>query len=209
MNFPVNKLFAIEVLITSLQRQIEDLLGKPFSFDQIQLSYPAPHYKDAYQNYCQCPIEFNAEHDAIWISLGDMNQALPLANPMSQKQSIAICQTEMARLDNIRKGDIQWRLRHEFQKHEHIPDSLDNIATHMAMSPRTLRRKLQISGTSYRLLLQEHQLQKSLEMLSMEHIALEDVARSCGFADTTSFRQAFKRWTDITPLNYRKQFQGA
>jgi len=207
MNLPVSRIFAIEMLITSLQRQVVDLLGRPFFFKRIQLSYQAPNYKKAYQHYCQCPIDFNTEHHVIWISQEDMNQNLPLANPMTQKQSINICKIEMTRLDSIQKGDIQWLLRHEFQQNRHIPETLDGIAKNMAISPRTLRRKLHAAGTSYRLVLQEYQLQKALEALSSEHLSMDEVSRSCGFGDVASFRQAFKRWTDMTPLNYRKQFQ--
>jgi len=207
MILPVNPMFAFEMLITSLQRQVEDLLGRAFFFKRIQLAYSAPHYEKAYQRYCQCPIDYDTGHYAIWISLEDMNQNLPLANPVSQKQSIAICQTEMARLDSLQKGDIQWRLRHEFHQSGHLSLTLNSIANNMAISPRTLRRKLHESGTSYRLILQEYQLQKALETLSLEHLSMDEVSHSCGFGDVASFRQAFKRWTDMTPLSYRKQFQ--
>jgi len=207
MNLPVSQVFALEMLISSLQRQVEDLLGRPCFFRRIQLAYPAPHYEKAYQRYCQCPIDFNTQHHVIWISQKDMSQSLPLANPVTQKQSIAICQTEMARLDSIQKGDIQWLLRHEFQQNGHIPETLNSIAKNMAISPRTLRRKLHAAGTSYSVVLQEYQLQKALGALSLEHLSMDEVSRSCGFGDVASFRQAFKRWTDMTPLSYRKQFQ--
>lgn len=75
------------------------------------------------------------------------------------------------------------------------------------MSPRTLRRRLQAAGTSFRQLLQEYQLQIAMRELESGQRPLPLVAQRCGFADAAGFREAFKRWTGMTPREYRVQFR--
>jgi len=207
MPFPVSTEFGYEMLISSLQRQISDLLIKPFSFSRIQLHYPAPPHFRHYQNHCGCEVEFNSPISTLWIPLSTMLQALPLANQIAEKQAMAICELEMRRVDQIQEGDICGLVKSELMRDNTLPPSLDTLADRLAMSPRTFRRRLHAAGTSYREIYQQHQLQLALQDLTNEQPALEVIAKKCGFQDTASFRQAFKRWTQMTPSEYRAQFR--
>jgi len=206
MPFPVNEVFAFEMLITSLTRQINDLLVKPFSFNKIQLHYPPPKHFRHYTKHCGCPIEFNAPTSALWLPETTLASLLPLANQMTERQALDNCDLEMQRVDKIQKGDIRWMVRAELAKGHELPLDLDSLASHLSMNARTLRRRLQSAGTSYRELYQQHQLQLALQALANTQEELEEIAKMCGFKDSASFRNAFIRWTNITPSKYRTQF---
>jgi len=206
MPFPVNEVFAFEMLITSLTRQINDLLVKPFSFSKIQLHYSPPKHFRHYIKHCGCPIEFNTPISALWLPEATLANLLPLANQMTERQALDSCNLEMQRVDSIQKGDIRWMVSAELAKGHKLPLNLDMLASHLSMNARTLRRRLQSAGTSYRELYQQHQLQLALEALTNTHEELEDIAKTCGFKDSASFRHAFIRWTNITPSKYRAQF---
>jgi AraC-like DNA-binding protein len=40
--------------------------------------------------------------------------------------------------------------------------------------------------------------------LGERHLAIDEVAFLLGFAETSTFYRAFKRWTGITPGEYRR-----
>ena len=207
MPFPVSTEFGYEMLIGSLHKQISDLLIKPFSFHHIQLHYPAPPYSRHYQRHCGCTVEFNSQTSALWIPANTLSQPLPLSNQIAEKQAIAICELEMRRVDQIQEGDISWLVKSELTKDNVLPPNLNTLAERLTMSPRTLRRRLHTAGTGYREIYQQHQLQLALQGLTNEQIKLDVIAKQCGFKDTASFRQAFKRWTQMNPSEYRAQFK--
>ena len=81
----------------------------------------------------------------------------------------------------------------------------DVIAKNMAMSGRSLQRKLQQEGSSFQQLLDELRHQRSLLLLQDKHLSLADVAQQLGFSESSTFYRAFKRWQGVTPGEYRQE----
>lgn len=207
MTFPVNPSFAHEMLLGTLQSQISDLLGRAFRFQRIALHYPPPSHHGAYQRYCHCPVEFDAAKTVLWVAVEDMERALPLANRVAELQARAVFEQEIERVAQVESGDIAWLVRNELGRDQRLPlPTLDAMAERLAMSSRTLRRRLNEANTRYRSLCQEHQLQLALNELARTRQPISLVAANCGFSDPGSFRSVFKRWIGMTPREYRLQF---
>ena len=207
MTFPVNPIFAYEILLGTLQSQIGDLLGQPFSFQRVDLQYGPPAHHTAYERYCGCPVGFSARATQLWVSLEDMERPLPLANRVAEWQARAVFEQEIERVGQVEKGDIGWLVRHELDRASDATlPNLDSMADRLAMSPRTLRRRLNEAETRYRTLCQEHQLQRAMTALASSGEPISRVAARSGFQDIGSFRALFKRWTGLTPRQYRQQF---
>lgn len=77
------------------------------------------------------------------------------------------------------------------------------IAREMGMSVRTLRRRLEEEGTSYRAVVAETYGGVAEELLRAG-LPVERVARRLGYADASSFTVAFKKWTGRTPGSFRR-----
>ena len=73
----------------------------------------------------------------------------------------------------------------------------------LAMSQRTLRRRLAETGTGFQALLDEVRQALAEEMLDTGVLSVEDVAQRLGYAEASSFIHAFKRWHGETPAQYR------
>ena len=73
------------------------------------------------------------------------------------------------------------------------------------MSPRTLGRKLQHEGTSFKHLLDDLRRRMALRYVDGQELGLSEIAFLLGFSQTAAFHRAFKRWTAQTPLEYRRQ----
>jgi len=205
MPFPVNIAFGFEMLIGSLQRQVADLLNMEFSFDLIQLQYPAPSHHKVYQQFCNCRVEFNANENALWVPLTIMKRPLDLENSVVKKQAIQISEGEMLRVAKIQEGDIAWLVRTELSRSDLHTVNLERLSQSLDMSPRTLRRKLKNAGTSYREIYQQSQLQMIIQALVNHKTKLSEIAVSCGFSSVAGLRQAFIRWTGIPLSQYRQQ----
>lgn len=83
--------------------------------------------------------------------------------------------------------------------------SRDVIANNMAMSSRSLQRKLQQEGSSFQQLFDEYRHQRSLLLLQDKQVSLADIAQQLGFSENSTFYRAFKRWQGITPGEYRQR----
>lgn len=76
---------------------------------------------------------------------------------------------------------------------------LQGVASALAMHPRTLQRRLDELGLEWRELRDRHRRSVAERLLARPGVSLKTVAASAGFADVTSFRRAFKRWTGQLP----------
>lgn len=208
MAFPVNEIYAHEMLIGTLTSMIGDLLSEPFSFSRIELHYSAPGHRRSYTRHCGCNVEFDRPESRLWMPGELMTRPLNLANPITEGQVAVLCEREFTRLSQLREGDIVWMVRGELARAGSPLPDLEALAGRLAMSSRTLRRRLQEAGTSFRAVLQEHQLQIAMHGLSGEQLPIAQIARQCGFDNVAGFREAFKRWTRMTPREYRAQFSG-
>lgn len=83
--------------------------------------------------------------------------------------------------------------------------TLDEVAAAIAVSPRTLRRKLEREGKSFRELVDEERCQLACHLLTGTQMKLDEMAIHLGYTDTASFTRAFRRWKNCAPGEYRKQ----
>jgi AraC-like DNA-binding protein len=84
-----------------------------------------------------------------------------------------------------------------------IPE-ISTAARDLGMSERSLRRRLAADGTSYRDVVRFALEASAGRMLRDPARSIKDTAVALGFADAAAFHRAFKRWTGMTPGEYRR-----
>jgi AraC-like DNA-binding protein len=82
--------------------------------------------------------------------------------------------------------------------------SIDSIAKVLHITPRTLQRRLQDSGSSYQRLLDEARHQMARYYLSNSALELNEAAYLLGFEDPNSFGRAFRAWEGVPPSDWRE-----
>ena len=82
--------------------------------------------------------------------------------------------------------------------------SLADVAGEMAVSPRTLSRRLEREGHSYREVLETLRYDMARRYLADLSLPLTEVAFLLGFADQSGFGTAFRRWSGYAPGQYRR-----
>ncbi len=82
--------------------------------------------------------------------------------------------------------------------------SMDVISEALHMSPRTLQRRLQESGSSFQRVLDEARHQMARYYLSNSVLELNEAAYLLGFEDPNSFGRAFRAWEGIPPSDWRE-----
>lgn len=80
---------------------------------------------------------------------------------------------------------------------------IDRTARRLEMSPRTLQRRLRASGTTFSDLLEQVRTQQACGLLHEPNRSLAAIADALGFSEHSAFTRAFKRWTGMTPAQFR------
>lgn len=84
--------------------------------------------------------------------------------------------------------------------------SLQAVSDYLGVSPATLKRRLKECETSYQTLYDEGRLHLSLYRFYVKGWSQNEVAKSLDCRDGANFRRMFKRWTGLTPAEYRSRF---
>jgi AraC-like DNA-binding protein len=75
------------------------------------------------------------------------------------------------------------------------------------LSPRTLHRRLEDEGTSFRAIKDGLRRDLATDWLTKTTRPLSRIGADLGFADAAAFYRAFAGWTGSGPREYRKRFR--
>lgn len=84
---------------------------------------------------------------------------------------------------------------------------IDEIASEMNLSKRTLQRRLQQQNISFAYLRDQVRFHHAIEYLVENSLSIDSISSVLDFSDRTSFTNAFKRWTSLSPSVFRKLFR--
>ena len=85
--------------------------------------------------------------------------------------------------------------------------SLEEIANELSMQPRTLNRRLQAEGTTFRELISEARFEVACRLLKVTSMQIADIARALGYANAAGFSHAFQRWSGTPPSEWRSNYR--
>lgn len=85
--------------------------------------------------------------------------------------------------------------------------SLETVAKQLGVPPRRLRTQLTDAGTSFNQVLADYRCRLAKRLLAQTSESIEQIVYLTGFSEPSTFYRAFKRWTGLTPIEYRKKKQ--
>lgn len=201
---PDRPLQPVDALMSVVVKVIRDILP-PQEHERIlkvRFKRPEPDNKAAFQAFFGCELEFNANENETVLDAAVLNVDLPSANSELARVNDELLNEYLQRLQNetislkVRKAIL------ELLGSEGL--SQDSVAERLHMSARNLHRKLAEEGHSFKELLDSTRQELALRYLKMANISIGELTYSLGFVDQSSFSRAFKRWTGMTPSEYRK-----
>jgi len=82
--------------------------------------------------------------------------------------------------------------------------SLAQVSAQLSMTPQTLRRHLREEGQGFQVLKDDLRRDAAVEYLGRHDLSLMDIAERLGFSESSTFHRAFKKWTGVSPGEYRR-----
>jgi AraC-like DNA-binding protein len=173
------------------------------SFRAMDFRRADPSTVESYLEFFGVAPVFAAAANVVTFDLDFLDMPLPQAN----EHTVAICEAQCRELvtRNRARSGISHEVRERLVRVGGVDAGMDVVARELAMSPRTLRRRLTEAGTSYRALVDEIRQALAEEMLATGALSVDDVAIRLGYAEASSFIYAFKRWKGITPAVFARR----
>lgn len=81
--------------------------------------------------------------------------------------------------------------------------TMEDVARKLALSKRTLQRRIEAEGTSYQQILKETRQALAQHYLENTALPAAEISFLLGFDEPNSFYRAFRTWTGRTPESVR------
>jgi AraC-like DNA-binding protein len=181
------------------------LPAPPNAYGEVWFSYPEPaDTREHARSFPNVKLRFGAPFDAIVYDRKYLDLPMPQADPKLHALLRRQLEQAVAELPPAQELRRQVRRLILAELNGGNP-SADHIAERLQISRRTLTRRLLQQGTSFKGLLEEVRRELAERALISEEVAIGEIAERLGFAEPAAFHRAFKRWTGMTPADYRER----
>jgi AraC-like DNA-binding protein len=190
-----NTEFGIAVILKSLR----EITGRNVHPTKITFVHTRSSGFPEFERFCGCPVEFGGSSDRLVFS--NRSLALPLiTEDIHLLETLRPICDEAAKQRETAPGTLRALVENEAQKLlPHGKARRHNIAKNLAISTRTLARRLADEGTTFEEVVDELRQSLALQYIKIPSISLSQIAWLLGYEGGTSFNHAFRRWTGGPP----------
>lgn len=201
--FRQSRPFFHEVFASAIQCMFGVLTGNQFRYDWLGFAYPQPAHADRYEALFDCDIAFDATETRLGFAASLLDLPLVFADKNAHAMAAAQCEQKLQTINA--DEELAVRIRTLLLQGKGNYPTADEIALKFNMTQRTLRRHLAREATSFSDILGEVRHQHALEYIQNRQLKLCEIAYLLGYSDPNNFGRAFKKWTRLTPAEYRLQ----
>ncbi len=201
---PASDRMLAELVMTGFLRMVRVMVGPTVIPRSVAFDHARPAHHREYVRVFGDSVRFAQPFNGITFDAS----VLDASNLHQHPQLYSVLRTEAERsLDRLAADPASAeRLRRYLLSRPpaRIPD-VNTAARDLGISSRSLRRRLANEGTSYRSLVQAILVESAGHLLRDPRKSVQETAYAMGFADASTFHRAFKRWTGLTPKQYREK----
>lgn len=180
-------------------------LGRVAAPLEVGFEHAAPAYVDEYRRVLGAPVRFEAPATLVSFDRALLDAPLLHANP----DLLRILATEAERkLAGLPEAPLSDRVRAMVLEENDAGHAqrltMEEVARRLGLSERSLRRRLREEGSSYAEVVEAAVAAVARRRLRDERATIKAVADELGFSEVSAFHRAFKRWTGMTPQQFRQ-----
>lgn len=175
----------------------------PFNPQRVTLKRARPPCAERFESFFQAPVQFGAEKNMLYFDLQPLHKPLPGADAELLRVNDQVVIDYLARFD---KESVSMQVRSLLI--EHLPDgqpTQKGIASALNLSVRNLQRKLESEGTSFKELRDNTRKELATQYIRDTNRRFGEITYLLGFSEPSNFTRAFRRWTGLSPNEYRQR----
>ena len=198
---PHLRTFLVERGLATFQANTEEIHGEGAKPLKVLLDYEAPDALEKHKDIFRCPLRFSQEHSQLYYPVEWADFLLHTYDPKAGELLGALRTSIHDKLSS--SEDIVQDVKMALRRTPGRFPSLEQVASDLAMSSRTLHRKLGQRDVRFQDLLDAERRRVAEDLLSNTEMNVQQIAEKCGFAEPQNFSQAFRRWTGMAPSQFR------
>jgi AraC-like DNA-binding protein len=197
--------FPIELMLGFGYRLLCHAAGAPVPLHEVTFAHAAGFPVAPYEALFGAPVRFGAPSSALWLPRDRMRTPFAGRDPVARRYLEAHASQLLAQLPaGPPAPPVLAQLRDAIVIELATSGAeLARVARRVAMSTRTVQRRLEEQGTGYQELVDDVRSAMARTLLRDRARSIVDVAFELGYADLRSFYRAFRRWTGATPAEWR------
>lgn len=200
-DFLVTEKHMADYLMVFIVHELDGLLMKKIEPKHVSM----PHAREDHPEYSRIfrsPVRTGSNEYSIELSNEILNQPIISANYELQSYLLQ----KVGGLLQVKNegGVLHTRIANYLLTNSYLYSmSLEAVAANFNISPRTLQRKLKEEGVSFLQIVEEVRHRLAVHYLQSGNSSIKEVSYTLGYNEPTAFIRAFKRWTGMTPAQYR------
>lgn len=175
-----------------------------FAPEKVTFTFSSPTgYENHFFDYFACAVEFSADSNALWLKQSDLDLPLPGGNAELARRSE---QKVFEYLQSIGYDDLLNSVR--MKLFELLPKGhchQAQVAKGLGMDDEALAGRLKATGKNYQQILSDTRRELSEEYIMRSELSVNEIAYLLGFSDCSNFARSFRRWTGLSPTEFREQ----
>lgn len=161
---------------------------------------------DRYNSFFGLKVEFGAEENLVVFDRAVMEAPLASGNASVRAAMEKVIVSYRA---EVGSGEFRTLVRAQILSLLQTGAvSEEAVARGLHMSSSTLARRLRAEGLNFRELLQETQKSLAIQYLQDERLSISEIGFRLGFEDLSSLSRSFRRWTGVSPREWRRRHVG-
>lgn len=188
--------------ITIAYNIVQDLCGEGWQPTVVTIACRSPVNVRACQKFFRAPIRFDSDESALIFERHWLDRPLAPVNPALRQEIAARVAAQELQLH----ADFPATVRRLVRKQLLFGRcSMDAVAATLGMHRRTLDRRLHRQGLHYGDLIDSVKKDVAQQLLRDTRLHVQQIAESLRFSTAANFATAFRRWTGMTPSEYRRR----
>jgi AraC-like DNA-binding protein len=192
-----------EYVLAAVVLRTRIAVGVELPLIRVELAYEAPADHREHVRIFGCPVQFATERTGFVLSREVWDTPLQRGDSGLAAILERHAQMLLAELPKVSDDIEQVRAMIREQLEGGDP-SLDSVARKLGMSRRSLQRRLTAENVTYAQVLDDVRSTMARAYLGQRDLSIAEIAYLLGFSEQSSFTRAFRRWTAVSPAEFRR-----
>jgi AraC-like DNA-binding protein len=181
------------------------LTGNTLQPTHVRLVHHIHHGKAGLEKFLDAEVEDGARVDEIELPLASWDLPIISADPYLHNLCLRSCEEALAQ-QRLTESPLKVQVENAIAALlPHGPVRHDVVAAELAMSPRTLTRRLAAEGSSFAGILKEVRVALAKRYIADRTLPISQIAWLLGYSEVSAFTRAFHHWTGQVPSEARAQ----